>query len=50
MDHRKQQVRTGKSNDEDIVIRAGLKMEDEVYLYPPKGAEEWRLRTLHKGK
>ncbi len=48
MDHRKQQVRTGKSNDEDIVIRAGLKMDDEVYLYPPKGAEEWRLRMLHK--
>ncbi len=50
MDHRKQQVRTGKSNDENIVIRAGLKMDDEVYLYPPKGAEEWRLRMLHKGK
>jgi multidrug efflux pump subunit AcrA (membrane-fusion protein) len=48
IDHRKQQVRTGKSNDEDIVIRAGLKMDDEVYLYPPKGAEEWRLRMLHK--
>jgi len=50
MDHRKQQVRTGKSNDEDIVIRAGLKMDNEVYLYPPKGAEEWRLRLLYKGK
>ncbi len=50
MDHRKQQVRTGKSNDEDIVIRAGLKKNENVYLYPPKGAEGWRLRLLHRGK
>ncbi len=48
MDHRKQQVSAGKSNDEDIVIRAGLKMDDEVYLYPPKGAADWRLRLLEK--
>ena len=47
-DHRKQQVLTGKSNDEDIVIKAGLKEGDEVYLYPPKGAETWKLRLLKK--
>ena len=46
--HRKQQVLTGKSNDEDIVIRAGLKKGEEVYLYPPKGAESWKLRLLKK--
>ncbi len=45
-DHRKQQVLTGKSNDEDIVIKSGLKEGDEVYLYPPKDAETWKLRLL----
>jgi len=44
--HRKQQVNAGKSNDEDIVIRAGLKKGDEVYLYQPKGAEAWKLHLL----
>ncbi len=48
MDHRKQQVITGKSNDEDIVIRRGLKKGDKVYLYPPKRAEDWKLRLLAK--
>jgi HlyD family secretion protein len=42
----KQQVITGKSNEEDIIIRKGLKPGDEVYLYPPEGAENWRLRKL----
>jgi len=48
LDHRKQQVVTGKSNDEDIVIRRGLKKGEEVYLYPPKGAEDWKLHLLPK--
>ncbi|HDO06698.1 MAG TPA: HlyD family efflux transporter periplasmic adaptor subunit [Bacteroidetes bacterium] len=48
MDHRKQQVITGKSNDEDIVIRHGLKKGDKIYLYPPKRAEDWKLRLLAK--
>jgi len=46
MDRRKQQVITGKSNGEDIVIRRGLKKGDEIYLYPPKRAEEWKLHLL----
>ncbi len=46
MDHRKQQVVTGKSNDEDIVIRAGLKKGEEVYLYPPEGAGKWKMHFL----
>ncbi len=48
LDHRKQQVITGKSNDEDIVIRQGLKKGEEIYLYPPKGAEDWKLHLLPK--
>ncbi len=46
MDHRKQQVITGKSNDEDIVIRSGLKKDDDIYLYPPEKAKEWKLHFL----
>ncbi len=45
-DHRKQQVLTGKSNDEDIIIRAGLQKGDQVYLYPPEGASSWKIRYL----
>jgi len=48
LDHRKQQVVTGKSNDEDIVIRRGLKKGEKIYLYPPKGAEDWKLHLLPK--
>ncbi len=45
-DHRKQQVLTGKSNDENIIIRDGLKKGEKVYLYPPEGAETWKFRFL----
>ncbi len=44
--HRKQQVLTGKSNEEDIIIRAGLHKGDKVYLYPPEGASSWKIRFL----
>lgn len=45
-DHRKQQVLAGKSNDNDIIIKAGLKEGDKIYLQAPEGAEKWRLRVL----
>ncbi len=45
-DHRKQQVLTGKSNDNDIIINAGLSEGDKIYLEAPEGAEKWRLRIL----
>ncbi len=44
--HRKQQVITGKSNDNDIIIKAGLKEGEKIYLQSPKGAEKWRFRYL----
>ena len=47
-DHHKQQVITGKSNDEDIIIRKGLQRGEKVYLYPPEGAEKWKFHFLHK--
>jgi len=45
-DHRKQQVITGKSNDNDIIIEAGLKEGDKIYLEAPEGAEKWRYHLL----
>jgi multidrug efflux pump subunit AcrA (membrane-fusion protein) len=47
-DHHKQQVITGKSNEEDIIIRKGLHKGEEVYLYPPEGAEKWEIRFIRK--
>jgi len=44
----KQQVITGKSNENDIIIKEGLKNDDEVYLVPPSGADKWKLKTLPK--
>jgi multidrug efflux pump subunit AcrA (membrane-fusion protein) len=44
--HRKQQVIPGKSNDNDIIILAGLEAGDEVYLIEPEGAEEWDIKYL----
>jgi len=42
----KQQVKTGVSNENQIIITVGLKKGDQVYLSPPENASEWRLRKL----
>ena len=42
----KQQVILGKSNENEIIIRAGLGSEDEVYLVAPEGASEYRVEAL----
>jgi hypothetical protein len=42
----KQQVITGKSNDNDIVILAGVDRDEEIYLVPPAGSEDWKLKKL----
>ena len=44
----KQQVITGKSNENDIIIKEGLKSDGDVYLVAPAGAEKWKLKTLSK--
>ena len=44
----KKQVMVGPSNDNEIVIEAGLSEGDEVYLLPPKNAEDFRLVPLDK--
>lgn len=48
MNGRKQEVETAQSNSESIVVTRGLKENDEVYLYPPDGADDWTLKYLEK--
>jgi len=43
---RKQEVETAESNAENIVVKRGLDTDDEVYLFPPEGSEDWSLRYL----
>jgi len=45
---RRQQVIPGKSNENDIIILAGLKEGDKIYLEPPPGAEKWKINYLDK--
>ncbi|MBN1337880.1 MAG: efflux RND transporter periplasmic adaptor subunit [Bacteroidales bacterium] len=45
----RQQVIIGKSNDNEIIIRAGLEKDDEIYLNPPEGFKELRLVRLDDG-
>jgi hypothetical protein len=43
---RKHQVIPGKSNENDIVILAGLDEGDKVYLQPPSSADNWSYKLL----
>lgn len=45
-DGKKQQVETAQSNEESIVVTNGLEAGQEVYLYPPEGAEDWKIKAL----
>jgi len=36
----------GRSNESEIIILAGLEAGDEIYLVPPKSAEEWSIKYL----
>jgi multidrug efflux pump subunit AcrA (membrane-fusion protein) len=42
----KQQIKTGASNENQIIITEGLEEGDEVYLSPPEKAIEWELKKL----
>ena len=46
IDSRRQQVVVGKSNENEIIILEGLDDGDEVYLLPPEGYEDFRLRSI----
>lgn len=36
----------GRSNESEIIILAGLEADDEIYLVPPKNAEDWPIKYL----
>lgn len=42
----RKQVKTGQTNENQIIILQGLKKDDEVYLSPPENATGWRLEKL----
>ncbi len=44
----KQEVKVGKSNENEIIIEEGLEMGDEVYLLPPSNADNLKLKLLIK--
>jgi len=43
---RKQQIILGKSNENEIIVRAGLEKEDDIYLVPPEGAADYSILPL----
>lgn len=42
----KQQVRLGRSNENEIIVLEGLQEGDQVYLVPPANADKWKLINL----
>ncbi|MEN8224181.1 MAG: HlyD family efflux transporter periplasmic adaptor subunit [Bacteroidota bacterium] len=44
--HSRQQVILGRSNENEIIIRAGLEEDDDIYLVPPEGADDYNLKVL----
>ncbi len=42
----RQQVRLGRSNENEIVVLEGLHEGDPVYMVPPEHAEKWKLINL----
>ncbi len=45
----KQQVIVGQSNDNEIIIRAGLSVDDEVLLVPPEKSDKMKVEKLPAG-
>jgi hypothetical protein len=42
----KQQVITGESNENEIIIRFGLDKKEQLYLVPPENTDKFKLVTL----
>ena len=42
----KQQVITGESNDNEIILKAGVSANDELLLLPPENADKVKLKEL----
>lgn len=43
---KRQQVIIGKSNENEIIIKAGLKEDQDIYLLPPEGYADFKLSRL----
>ncbi|MBN2236683.1 MAG: efflux RND transporter periplasmic adaptor subunit [Bacteroidales bacterium] len=41
----KKAVKIGRSNDNSITILEGINPDDELYLLPPEGAADWKLKN-----
>jgi hypothetical protein len=44
----RKQVILGPSNENEVIIRAGLEENEEIYLVPPADAEEGKLIRLNR--
>ncbi|GAB1405280.1 efflux RND transporter periplasmic adaptor subunit [Lentimicrobium sp.] len=42
----RQQITTGATNENQIIVTNGLADNDEVYLSPPENAATWKLKSL----
>jgi len=42
----RQQVILGQSNENEVIIKAGLEKDEEIYLVPPSDAENFRMIKL----
>jgi multidrug efflux pump subunit AcrA (membrane-fusion protein) len=42
----RRQVVLGPSNENEVIIRAGLEKDEEIYLVPPSNAESYKLTRL----
>lgn len=42
----KKQIKTGMTNENQIIVKEGLKEGEELYLTPPEDAEKWKLIKL----
>ncbi|MCD4730537.1 MAG: hypothetical protein K8R74_08045, partial [Bacteroidales bacterium] len=44
--NKRQQIIVGKSNENEIIIKAGLEEDDNIYLLPPEGYADFKLSGL----
>jgi hypothetical protein len=42
----KRQVILGQSNENEVIVKAGLEKDEEIYLVPPSDAESYDLEEL----
>jgi multidrug efflux pump subunit AcrA (membrane-fusion protein) len=42
----RKQVIVGKTNENEIIINAGLEKDDDIYIVPPEGYESYRIHKL----